>query len=540
MSEQHIPRRGGRVRGAEGYHREDVLALLKCVRNVVPVAPEDWDLVLDEYRQTHATPNTRAQRDSNSLKVKFKQLARSYKPDVEGRLELQEASNVMDLIASKMADGKSLQRRGGRARGAEGFSAADSQTILTIVRRFLPVGRSDWEQVAEEYCREYAVPNDRISRDGTSLKNKFRNWLKGDNDAMSRSEVGEAVAIQAEINTKTGEIAKTVTSLEHERVANYSAEDVDERRVNEPEAAVLPTTTGEANGYDQSATSSENEDKTPVTERRRGGRAVGSEGYTKSDTRALLECVRQVLPWGPTSWEHVLQLYRVNYAIPNNRAQRYPSGIKIKFRQLVNWRQDHKPVPEEVLEARSIQTEIDLHDSQEKRPRSESDSNVSSPHTPEAKTSKTGDEQPVALPHIETRNKENVEQQNVASESTAWPTSSPQSLGIEHIVKRRKHDRVADQRSPNSESMRKEIASRELELLQQREQREAEQAEWEKERVLREKQRMDMEDWTSVCDRLRALYREKASETTIEIINEIEEEIAVLKKKQQRLASLLG
>eukprot|EP00644_Phytophthora_capsici_P004237 jgi/Phyca11/506010/fgenesh2_kg.PHYCAscaffold_17_\ len=88
--------------------------------------------------------------------------------------------------------------------------------------------------------------------------------------------------------------------------------------------------------------------------------------------------------------------------------------------------------------------------------------------------------------------------------------------------------------------MRKEIASRELELLRQREQREAEQAEWEKERALREKQRLDMEAWTLVCDRLRALYREKASETASEIINEIEEEIAVLKKKQQRLASLLG
>ncbi|KAL3668085.1 hypothetical protein V7S43_006950 [Phytophthora oleae] len=533
-SEQHNPRRGGRVRGAEGYHREDVLALLKCVRDVVPVAPEDWDLVRDEYRQTHAIPNTRAQRDSSSLKVKFKQLARSYKPDVEGRLELQEASDIMDLIASKMADGKGLQRRGGRARGAEGFSAADSQTILKIVRRFLPVGRSDWEQVAEEYCREYAAPNDRITRDGTSLKNKFRNWLKDDTGTMPRSEVIEAAAIHAEINAKTGEIAKTVASLEHERIA----EDVDERRGNEPEAAVLPTTTEEANEYDQSATSSENEDKAPVMERRRGGRVVGSEGYTKSDTRALLESVRQVLPWGPTGWEHVLQLYRMNYAIPNNRAQRFPSGIKVKFRQLVNWKQDNKPVPEEVLEARSIQTEIDLHGNQGKRPRSESGSNVSTPHTPEVSTSKTCDEQPVALPRIETRNKENMERQNVVGDAAAWPVNS-QSLGVEHGVKRRKQEGVADQRSPDSESMRKEIASRELELLRQREQREAEQAEWEKERVLREKQRMDMEAWTLVCDRLRALYREKAGETAIEIINEIEEEIAVLKKKQQRLASLL-
>ncbi|POM77328.1 Hypothetical protein PHPALM_5302 [Phytophthora palmivora] len=90
------------------------------------------------------------------------------------------------------------------------------------------------------------------------------------------------------------------------------------------------------------------------------------------------------------------------------------------------------------------------------------------------------------------------------------------------------------------DAVRAEIASRELELLRQREQREAELAVWEKERIAREKQRMDMETWTVVCDRLRALYREQATESNPDILNEIKDEITVLKKKKQRLAGLMA
>ncbi|KAG7391334.1 hypothetical protein PHYPSEUDO_005283 [Phytophthora pseudosyringae] len=536
MSEQfELPpqRRGGRVRGAEGYHKEDVLALLTCVRSVVPTTTEDWDQVLDEYRRTHATPNTRAQRDANSLKVKFKQLARNFQPGNGARPEIQDAGDILDLIEAKMADGKWLQRRGGRARGAEGFSSADSQAILSIVRRFLPVQRSDWQQVAEEYCREYAAPNERTNRDGVSLKTKFRNWLKDDMENLPRAEVVEALAIQAEIAAKSTQVAKSLALLE--RTAP-SVEILEERSGGETEAIG----TEAMGGHEKCATSSEGGDKTHVTARRRGGRTLGSEGYTKSDTRVLLACVKAVLPSGPASWEQVLQLYRANHAIPNNRAQRNQTGVKIKFRQLVNWKQDtRKPVPDEVLEARAIQREIRLHGSQGKRLHSESGSNASFPHTPEVNTPDSREEHPLLLSHTETRNNENLERQNVAAEVAAWP-GIPEASTAEPAVKRRKQDiGVAVQQDTDSDSMRNEIASRELELLRQREQRETEQAAWEKERTVREKQRMDMEAWTFVCDRLRALYREKATEKTPEIINEIEEEIVVLKKKKQRLANLV-
>ncbi|KAJ8546776.1 hypothetical protein ON010_g11458 [Phytophthora cinnamomi] len=255
--------------------------------------------------------------------------------------------------------------------------------------------------------------------------------------------------------------------------------------------------------------------------------------------RALLACVKQVLPVGPASWEQVLQLYRMNHCIPNERSQRNVTGVKSKFRQLVNWKHDRGKAPsEEVLEARSIQREIDLSTRLGKHPRSENGSTSSFPHSPEADNY---GEQPVLLVHGEARNNENLERQNVADDATGWSVSSQHSVP-EPAVKRPRQDgnvKVAVPMDPESEAVRSEIASRELELLRQREQREAEQAAWEKERSLREKQRMDMEAWTFVCDRLRALYREHSTETDLEIVNEIKDEIAVLKKKKQRLAGLM-
>ncbi|POM77412.1 Hypothetical protein PHPALM_5206, partial [Phytophthora palmivora] len=300
-------RRGGRVRGAEGYHKEDVVALLKCVRSVVPTTTEEWDQVLDEYRQTHATPNTRAQRDTHSIKVKFKQLARLYKRDMVSRPEIQEAGEILELIESKMANGNWLQRRGGRTKGAEGFTPEDSQALLEIVRKFLPLYRRDWEDVAEEYCREYAVPHERVTRDGVSLKNKFRNWLKDDTGNLPRSEVMEALAIQNEMDTKVKQIAKSTASEDRgiiedvdergakSEVGDYEiVEDVDERQGDEVTMKKM------ANG--ESTTSSEGGDKSPAPEIKKRGRALGSEGYTKTDVQALLACVKEVLPVVQSDW----------------------------------------------------------------------------------------------------------------------------------------------------------------------------------------------------------------------------------------------
>ncbi|ETI49572.1 hypothetical protein F442_06669 [Phytophthora nicotianae P10297] len=523
---EYLPqRRGGRVRGAEGYHKEDISALLKCVKAVLPTTTKEWEQVLDEYRQMHAIPNTRAQRDTSSLKSKYKQLARSFKSGVDARPDVEEAGAILDLIEAKMTDGKILQRRGGRARGAEGFSSADSQAILSIVRRFLPVQRSDWEQVAEEYCREYAEPNERLNRDGSSLKNKFRNWLKEDTTNMPRAEVTEALAIQEEIDARLKKVAKDYASLEHdkEEIASRIAEAVEDKSGSDSEINGVEEVSGQ-----EKATSSEGGDKTPIAAPRRGGRTLGSEGYSPSDTKALLSCVKEILPSGPTGWEQVLQLYRVNHAIPNTRSQRNATGIKIKFRQLVNWKQEsEKPASDIVLEARAIQREIDMQGSQGKRSYPESGSYASYTHKPEVNPSESREERRRLLP----RTDENHGRQNVAADAAAW--SSP----AEPVVKRRKQDTSAILQL--DADVRNEIASRELELLRQREQREAEQAAWEKERTACEKQRMDMEAWTFVCDRLRALYREQAAEKTPEIVSEIEEEIAVLKKKKQRLANLM-
>ncbi|GMF17309.1 unnamed protein product [Phytophthora fragariaefolia] len=533
-----VHRRGGRMPGAEGYHHEDIVALLRCARHVLPVTTEDWSAVLDEYRKTHAEPKGRSLRDAYSLKVKFKQLARSCKPGKLAHPNAQEASAIVDLIKAKLGDGGVSQRRGGRVKGAEGFSSADTQAILDVVRRILPVHMSDWEQVAAEYCKGYAVPNDRVSRDGFSLRHKFRNYLRDDGESLPRPVVTEAQAIQASIVAKTNQLAVTV-SAQLEDIRGHGGEaatPVDDVSGGETEAI----TKEEANTQEKHTSGSETVERPRSIDLRRGGRVVGAEGYSQSDKRALLACIKQVLPVGPASWEQVLQLYRMNHCIPNNRSQRNLTGIKTKFRQLV-YRKGKEP-SEEVLEARFIHRQIEVSSKLGKHPRSEGSSAGSFPHSPEVSSPGSNEVQPDLMSQGENRMNENLERQNVTADAAVWSVSS-QQLAAEPAVKRHKQDpnnvKGSTPNEPESEAVQSEIASRELELLRQREQREAEQAAWEKERSLREKQRMDMEAWTFVCDRLRALYREQSTESDPDIVSEIKDEISILKKKKQRLAGLM-
>ncbi|KAG2533059.1 hypothetical protein JM18_000227 [Phytophthora kernoviae] len=502
-----LQRRGGRVPGAEGYHKEDTRALLASVKRVVPTTLEEWDQVLAVYRDSHAIPNDRAKRDANSLKCKFKQLAKMNEAKPEGR----EAREIMTMIDAKLTD----------------------------------VYREDWEHTAEEYYNTYAALNDRVRRDGVSLKNKFRQWLKSEDYEMEgvprhdpRPEVTQAREIQLEITAK----------IEQSRVKSQVETDV---RVNEG-------TPSESKSVDEDEyISGETEEaKQPLAGHRRGGRPPGSEGYTRSDTNALLSCIKQILPAGPSGWDQVLHLYRATHTTPNSRSGRAVSGIKSKFRQLVNFKEGiGKAVPSEVREARAIQMDIELSMKLGKN----SESGSPFVHIPIAAGPATAaitastpaannhDQLQPESPHPEFRNNENLERQNVASElATGW-SLSPQVSSAESLGKRqRNHDdagAAANAKSPTkdfaSEVLRSEIASRELELLKQREQREAEQAAWEKDRAKREKQRMDMDAWTSVCDRLRTLFREQATEQNPEIAGDIAEEIQLLKKKKQRLADLL-
>uniref|UniRef100_A0AAV1UJM4 Uncharacterized protein n=1 Tax=Peronospora matthiolae TaxID=2874970 RepID=A0AAV1UJM4_9STRA len=532
-------RRGGRVRGAEGYHTEDIRALLRCVKNVVPTTAEEWSHVLDQYRTTHAVPNTRAQRDTSSLKAKFKQLAREFRPEESSRWDVQEAGAIWQLIQTKMVAGQCLQRRGGRARGAEGFSAADAQCILKIIRKLLPVSKHEWNHAADEYCRDYAVPNNRLGRDGLSLKRKFRNWLKTDVDDTVRAEVSVALGVQAEIDAKMTKVTRTtpLKELGTEKLVGTTTMgdgDMEETRTGDGTDAVVDAE-AEAGREASSTTSSEGGDRTSATDSRRGGRVVGSEGYSVSDRRALLSFVREVLPLDATGWEQVLQLYRTKHAGPNNRAARNVTGVKSKFRQLVNWRHETDVWTKEhgdILEARAIQQEIDLRSSLGKRQRSEGASSVPSSRTPEKNVPEDGEENPVASSSTEPSNNSQSMRQHVVT-GCVGTEQVPDSAHVDE----RLIDGVAE--ANVAKSAPSDIVSRELDLLKQRERREAEQAAWDKERSMREKQRIYMESWTVVCDRLRALYRERATEDNPEIISEFDDEIAVLKKKKQRLTSLM-
>ncbi|RLN95588.1 hypothetical protein BBJ28_00018341 [Nothophytophthora sp. Chile5] len=495
-----VQRRGGRVPGAEGYHKEDLRALLACVKTVLPTTTDEWDLVLEEYRATHAVPNERAQRDTHSLKMKFKQLLKSNPAEGKSRAELIEAQAIQKAIEAKRADGDRLQRRGGRIRGAEGFSKADSQAVLACIQKILPVRTGEWEQALEEYRSTYATPNDRAVRDVSSLKNKFRQWLKLEQPAgTSRVEVEEARAIQAQIDAKMGS----------------SEGDGQEAKSAEAEVA-----------------------KSAGREQRRGGRPPGSEGYSKSDMKALLGCIKEVQPAGPCGWEQALQRYRSSYATPNSRSQRDVSSIKSKFKQLVNSKQGiGKAVREEVREARAVQMEIELNLKLGRNVNNGAE--ALSVHAAEANSH----ERLSLLSRPDAPSLEKLEEQNLISEPTTESPTIPQETSTKALGKRSRDESDVRVETTSvafaSEGLRSEIASRELQLLKQREQREVDVAAWEKERAQRERQRIDLEAWTFVCDRLRALYREQTTERNPAIVGEIDEEIRLLKQKKQRLADSL-
>ncbi|RLN93701.1 hypothetical protein BBJ28_00015582 [Nothophytophthora sp. Chile5] len=492
-----VQRRGGRVPGAEGYHKEDLRALLACVKTVLPTVTDEWDLVLEEYRATHAVPNERAQRDTHSLKMKFKQLLKSNPADGKSRAELIEAQAVQKAIEAKRADGDRLQRRGGRIRGAEGFSKADSQAVLACIQKILPVRTGQWEQALEEYRSTYATPNDRAVRDVSSLKNKFRQWLKLEQPAgTSRVEVEEARAVQAQIDAKMGN----------------------------------------SEGEGQEAKSAEADvAKSAGREQRRGGRPPGSEGYSKSDMKALLGCIKEVQPAGPCGWEQALQRYRSSYAALNNRSQRDVSSIKSKFKQLVNSKQGiGKAVREEVREARAVQMEIELNLKLGRNVNNGAE--ALSVHATEANKHER-------LSLASRPDAPKPEEQNLMPGPTTENPPIPQETSVKALGKRSRDESGVRVETASvafaSEGLRSEIVSRELQLLKQREQREVDVAAWEKERAQRERQRIDLEAWTFVCDRLRALYREQTTEKNPAIVGEIDEEIRLLKQKKQRLADSL-
>ncbi|KAF1329298.1 hypothetical protein FI667_g5942, partial [Globisporangium splendens] len=103
-----MQRRGGRVPGSEGYSKADVKALLRCLREVLPVNGDDWDLVLRRYRDNHATPNARASRDTTSLRTKFRTLTNTKKRSGDPTCppEVRDARRIQSEMTEKVGFGE--------------------------------------------------------------------------------------------------------------------------------------------------------------------------------------------------------------------------------------------------------------------------------------------------------------------------------------------------------------------------------------------------------------------------------------------------
>lgn len=62
--------------------------------------------------------------------------------------------------------------RGGRQKGVTNFSGPETQELLRVVDKWLPIGLNGWTAVQNEYNR-FAQQNKLHERDNRSLKQKF-------------------------------------------------------------------------------------------------------------------------------------------------------------------------------------------------------------------------------------------------------------------------------------------------------------------------------------------------------------------------------
>ncbi|KAA1078092.1 hypothetical protein PGT21_050331 [Puccinia graminis f. sp. tritici] len=79
LQTQTTSRRTGHQKGSQGYNGDDCLALVTCVKHVLPLGSNDWNRVHELYEQ-YAAANGRTPRDPDPLKTKFKALVASKKP----------------------------------------------------------------------------------------------------------------------------------------------------------------------------------------------------------------------------------------------------------------------------------------------------------------------------------------------------------------------------------------------------------------------------------------------------------------------------
>ncbi|KAG7388894.1 hypothetical protein PHYBOEH_007672 [Phytophthora boehmeriae] len=248
----------------------------------------------------------------------------------------------------------------GRPVGVESYTNADIQALLKCVKELLPKQPQDWDKVGALYREVHARPSDRAERYATSLKKKFRGILLNKTAGALDAEVKEARTIQVLIDSK---------DESSEAVAGHGFRIL--RRQNSESAVTNSHAVSDESPHsrrDDEAIEVESErpdlDKWHRNRRsmvRRGGRIVGSEGYSRADIQALLKCVREILPKQPQDWEVALELYRETHARPTGRAERDASSLKKKFRGMTMTK-NAGTLGGELEEARAIQMSIDNKD----------------------------------------------------------------------------------------------------------------------------------------------------------------------------------
>src|SRR6266550_5792021 len=84
----------------------------------------------------------------------------------------QQATKRGGKSRSKVDAGKPKLAKGGRSHGSHNFQALETDKLLYIIGKHLPIGGDSWQAVATQY-NKWAVKNDFKERDKKSLKQKF-------------------------------------------------------------------------------------------------------------------------------------------------------------------------------------------------------------------------------------------------------------------------------------------------------------------------------------------------------------------------------
>ncbi|KAI7961778.1 hypothetical protein MJO28_002267 [Puccinia striiformis f. sp. tritici] len=130
----------GRAPGSQGYNDNDSRALVRAIKEVLPLGANEWSRVVDMYND-YAQKNQRAFRDEKSIRNKFKGLHSARKPTGDPMIKdfIRDAKAAFEEMRARWSDSQLPRDQQMQSDGAaeSGWSATPTQ------RRYSPLLNGD-------------------------------------------------------------------------------------------------------------------------------------------------------------------------------------------------------------------------------------------------------------------------------------------------------------------------------------------------------------------------------------------------------------